>query len=86
MKNLLLSLVVSFGLTACEGAGLPGGVDAVDAEVVGVDADERPCTSWGRVSVCPDGTVGCDAMICISHEPQACPPEPWGCAGIDAGK
>ena len=31
MKNLVLALVVSLGLAACEGAGLPGGVDAVDA-------------------------------------------------------
>ena len=53
MKNLILSLVVSFGLAACDGAGLPGGVDATDAdaggEVVGLDGGA--CTQQLAASV-----------------------------------
>ena len=64
-------------LSACDGM-------QTDSDAQQVDAD-APCTSWGRVSTCPDGTIGCDDMICLSHEPQACPPGPWGCAGIDGG-
>jgi hypothetical protein len=43
MKNLVLALVVSFGLAACDGTGLPG-VDAVDAGVEAVGVDGGACT------------------------------------------
>ena len=81
MENIIKpGTLLALLLVACDG-GLPTDSDA-QARDSGTDA---ACTQWGRVSTCPDGTVGCDAMVCLSHDPQACPPGPWGCAGIDAG-
>jgi hypothetical protein len=70
---------------ACEGTdGLPTTPDAELAPTIdGSVAPECDCTVWGRVSTCPDGTPGCDAMVCLSHEKQACP-GPWPC--LDGGQ
>jgi hypothetical protein len=53
MKNLVLALVVSFGLAACDGAGLSGAgsVDAGAEAQVGVDAGaEAP--NFGPIPDC----------------------------------
>jgi hypothetical protein len=81
MKRLL---VLAFALLAsC------GGIDAqeptTDAVLgpaidSGVDS-KGDCTVWGRVSTCPDGSIGCDRMICLSHDPQPCA-WPRECPGV----
>jgi hypothetical protein len=73
IEKLLYTLTLSialWGFAGCDGMPFDATADA------GTDAE---CTEWGRVSTCPDGTVGCDRMVCLSYAPPACPPGPWPC-------
>jgi hypothetical protein len=70
MKNLVLALVVSLGLAACEGAGLPGGVDAVDAGAEATQTVDGTGVDGGAHSVCqalPATTFG---NACLLHIPD----------------
>lgn len=81
MTKLMLTAMLALGLGACEGMPVDGtGVDGAAGVDSGAPDTEAPCTEWGRVSVCPDGTIGCDAMVCLSHTPPACAPGPWPCS------
>ena len=77
MKKLVFSIAL-FIMPAC-GAfeGLTTVPDAGLVDTGGTD-QEGDCTQWGRISTCPDGTIGCDRMVCLSHDPNACQ-GPWGC-------
>jgi hypothetical protein len=100
MKNLVLALVVSLGLAACDnGSGLPGGVDAMDA---GADADAggeaRVGVDAGSVQIDADprpcteyhwvvnGDYPDGILVCATHEPwQQCNDVLPCTARIDAG-
>lgn len=78
MKATLLAL--SLTLAACDNMPLDEANDASADVRPLVDTSltpdtETPCTVWGRVSTCPDGTIGCDRMICLSRDPSlpSCP-------------
>lgn len=80
-KMLLALLTLSLG--ACDLDGLSVQPDAAQAPDAQVELDtEADCTEWGRVSMCADGTVGCDSMVCLSRAPRACAPSPFPCPGV----
>ncbi len=79
MKKII-STLATIGL----GIALAGcGGDGMDTSPVDTGTDtEADCTLWGRVSTCPDGTPGCDRVVCLSHAPR-CTNDPWPC--MDGG-
>jgi hypothetical protein len=68
MKSLItaLSLSLALSLTACDATPFDPAVDVSQDSGTDTLGD---CTEWGRISTCPDGTIGCDAMVCLSHDP-----------------
>jgi hypothetical protein len=74
LTKLALALLLTTSAVAC-GEGTLDVATQVDGGAPDTEAD---CTQWGRISTCPDGTIGCDRAVCLSHDPSVCP-GPWPC-------
>ena len=67
MKLTALFLALSISSIACDQGPL-----SADPPGAGTPDALGDCTQWGRVSTCPDGTPGCDRMVCLSYDPTIC--------------